>query len=264
MDFGLSASSSRSAKLFGETLDVSVAEYGNGRPFLLLHGGAGPGSLLSLAGGLSKNARAVVPTHPGFDGRPRPEWFSSIEHLVLAYLGLLDSLDLRRVIVVGNSVGGWIAAEMAMRNSPRISGMVLLNSVGVEPRPTDNPIVDPSSLPPQETLKLSFYNPAKFAAAPQNPDAAKIRAENMRTLRVYGSEHFSYDPKLRSRLATTSCPTLVLWGESDRIADKEYGRGFANSIPGAHFELIPEAGHLPQIERPDEVLRLINEFVSSL
>jgi len=260
----MSVRSNNSVKLIGETLDVSIAEYGNGRPYLLLHGGAGPGSFTPLAIGFSKDSKAVVPTHPGFNGQPRPEWFSSIEHLTLAYLELLDTLDLRRVMVVGNSVGGWIAAEMAVRNSPRISGLILLNSVGIEPRPTDKQIVDPSSMPPQETLKLSFYNPAKFAASPPTPDAAKIRAENMRTLRIYGGEHFSYDPSLRSRLATISCPTLVLWGESDHIAEKEYGRGFAESIPGAQFETIPEAGHMPQIERPEEVLRSINGFVARI
>jgi pimeloyl-ACP methyl ester carboxylesterase len=257
----MSDASKKSVKLFGETLDVSIADYGNGRPYLILHGGAGPGSVASLAVGLSKDSRAIVPTHPGFNGQPRPEWFSTIEHLTLAYLELLDSLDLRRVVIIGNSVGGWIAAEMALRNSPRISGMIILNGVGVEPRPTDKQIVDPATLPPQETLKLSFHDPARFALAPSGPDAAKIRAENQRTLRIYGGDHLVYDPTLRARLVTMPCPVLVLWGESDRIADKDYGRGYADSIRGARFQTIPEAGHFPQIEQPDKVLRFIKEFV---
>jgi pimeloyl-ACP methyl ester carboxylesterase len=256
----MSDTSKKSVKLFGGTLNVSIADYGNGHPYLILHGGAGPASVGSLAVGLSKNARTIVPTHPGFNGQPRPEWFSTIEHLTLAYLELLDTLDLRRVVLIGNSVGGWIATEMALRDSPRISSLIILNGVGVEPRPTDNQIVDPATLPPQEVLKLSFHDPAKFAMAPSGPDAVKIRTENQRTLRIYGGEHFVYDRTLRTRLVRMSCPALVLWGESDRIADKDYGRGYADSIPGARFETIPEAGHLPQLEQPDKVLHLIKEF----
>jgi pimeloyl-ACP methyl ester carboxylesterase len=116
----------------------------------------------------------------------------------------------------------------------------------------------------QETLKLSFFNPAKFALAPSGPDAIKIRAENQRTLKTYSGSVLNGDPTLRSRLASTSCPALVIWGESDGIVDMEYGRRFADSIPGARFETIPEAGHFPQIEQLDKVLRIINEFVSEL
>jgi len=260
----MSETPKKSAKLFAETIEVSIADSGKGRTYLLLHGGAGPASLFSLAGGLSKGARAIVPTHPGFNGQPRPEWFSTIEDLTLAYLALLDQMDLKDVIVVGNSLGGWIAAEMGLRNSTRISGIILLDAVGVDTGSPDKKIVDPATLPLQETLKLSFYNPAKFAVAPSGPDAIKIRAENQRTLRVYSGNALMGDPTLRSRLASTSCPALVIWGENDGIVDVEYGRRFADSIPGARFETVPEAGHFPHIEQLDKVLRLINEFVLGL
>ncbi len=68
------------------------------------------------------------------------------------------------------------------------------------------------------------------------------------------------DPTLRTRLAAMSSPTLVVWGESDRIANKDYGRGYAESIPGSRFETIPEAGYLPQIEQSEKVLHVIKEF----
>jgi pimeloyl-ACP methyl ester carboxylesterase len=208
----MSASSRKSVKLFAATLEVSYVEYGTGRPYLLLHGGAGSATLASLANGLSKDARAIVPTHPGFNGEPRPEWFVSIEHITLGYLDLVDRLDLRDVVVVGNSAGGWIAAEMALRNSPRISKIVLLDAVGIDTGSLDKKIVDPTGLPLEETLKLSFHDPARFAFAPPNPDAAKIRVNNQRTLRIY-SGPLMHDPTLRTRLADISCPVLVLWGD---------------------------------------------------
>src|SRR5215472_1042547 len=88
----------------------------NGRPILILHGGGGPQTVASIAAGLDK-AHTLVPTHPGFAGEPRPEWFDSIDDLAIAYLDLLDRLDLGDVLVIGSSMGGWIASEMALRDT---------------------------------------------------------------------------------------------------------------------------------------------------
>jgi pimeloyl-ACP methyl ester carboxylesterase len=251
-------------ELFSETLRLSFTDQGEGRPFLLLHGGAGPASMSGLGGVLSKNARALIPTHPGFNGQPRPDSFARIDDLVLAYLALIERLDLKNVVVVGNSVGGWIAAELALRKSPRIVGIVLLNAVGIDTGDTGSSIVDPMKLEPAERAAMSFHAPDRFAIVPSGPEAAAAMANNQRTLRVYAGEPFMHEPTLRSRLAQISVPALIAWGESDRIVDVNYGRLYASSIPGARFELISEAAHFPQIERLDEVVRLIGDFTSGL
>jgi pimeloyl-ACP methyl ester carboxylesterase len=248
--------------LFSETLRLAFADQGEGRAFLLLHGGAGPGSMMGLAGALAAKARVVVPTYPGFDGEPRPDRFARIDDLVLAHLALIERLGLERVVVAGNSVGGWIAAEMALRGSPRVAGVVLINAVGIEPGSPEHSIVDPAKIPVPELLKLSFHDPARFAVAPSSPEAAAVRVQNQRTLRVYAPDLF--DPTLRGRLAATSTPALVVWGKSDRVVDVDYGRLFAESIPGSRFEVVPEAGHLPQIERLQDTARLIGDFAASL
>jgi pimeloyl-ACP methyl ester carboxylesterase len=253
----------RQVRLFSETLRLSITEQGEGRPFLLLHGGAGPGAMMGLAGALAKNARVVVTTYPGFDGEPRPDRFARIEDLVLAHLALIERLDLKNVVVAGNSVGGWIAAEMALRKSPRIAGIVLINAVGIDTGSPERAIVDPMKVPVPELLKMSFHDPAKFAVAPASPEAAAIRAQNQRTLRVYSGEGL-HDPGLRARLAEVSTPSLVVWGESDRIVDVDYGRLLAKSIPGSRFELVREAGHMPQIERLEETSRLVADFAAGL
>jgi len=245
--------------LFSETLSVATTDQGEGRAFLILHSGAGPASVSGLADALSKDGRVVVPVHPGFNGEPRPDWFTRIDDLVLAYLALIDRLKLEDVILIGNSVGGWIAAEMALRHSKRIAGIVLLNAVGIDTGSLEKKIVDPMALEPSQRSAFSFHNPQRFAFVPSGPQLAAM-AENQRTLRVYAGEPFMHDPALRSRLARIEVPTLVVWGESDRIVDVEYGRRWAGSIPGARFELVSEAGHFPQIERLDEVLRLIGSF----
>jgi pimeloyl-ACP methyl ester carboxylesterase len=246
--------------LFAGALSVSLTDRGEGRGFLVLHGGAGPASAFGLAEALSKSGRVVAPTHPGFAGEPRPDWFSSIDDLAIAYLALIDNLNLSDVIVVGNSVGGWIAAEMAVRRSPRIVGIVLLNAVGIDTGSPDKKIADPMAVPPADRAALSFHDPKRFAMMPTGPQLA-VMAENQRTLRVYAGDRM-IDPNLRARLAQISIPAMVLWGESDRIVDADYGRRWAESIPGARFELVGEAGHFPQIERLDEVLRLIGDFAT--
>jgi pimeloyl-ACP methyl ester carboxylesterase len=249
--------------LFAETLRLGFTDQGEGRPFLLLHGGAGPNSMRGLAAALAKTGRAILPTHPGFDGAPRPEKFSRIEDLVLAYLALIERRALSNVIVVGNSMGGHIAAEMALLSSPRIAGIVLLNAVGIDTGSPEKTIVDPTKIPPQERAAYAFHDPKKFAFAPPSPEALAVMAENQRVLRVYAGEKL-FDPTLHARLAKLATPTLVAWGQSDRIVDADYGRRFANAIPNARFELVSEAGHFPQMERLDETVRLIDDFTKSL
>src|SRR5437762_1558479 len=100
--------------------------------YLLLHGGAGPASFEALATLLEKDAAVLTPTHPGFGGTTRPPELHSVGGLARHYLELLDELDLDDVVVVGNSLGGWIAAEMAIAGSPRIAGVVLVDAVGAE------------------------------------------------------------------------------------------------------------------------------------
>jgi pimeloyl-ACP methyl ester carboxylesterase len=241
--------------LFAGTLPLTVEELGVGaKTYLLLHGGAGPGSMMGLAAMLSKTARVLVPTHPGFMGTPRPERFNRVEDLVLAYLAMLDAIDAKNVTVLGNSFGGWLAAELALRSPARVHDIVLLNAVGIDPGPEGKPIVDPTKVPPPELIKLSFHDPSR--APKPSPEIARHFPENQRTLRIYAGETLG-DPSLHARLAGVKVPARVMWGESDRICDPGYGRRFAAAIPGATYQPIADAGHLPQIERPEEVARLL-------
>ncbi len=249
---------------FADGLTVRFDERGNsGRSILILHGGAGPQTVASIAARLSE-AHVLMPTHPGFAGEPRPEWFDSIDDLAFAYLELLERLNLRDVLVIGSSVGGWIASTMALRDiEHRISGLVLVNAIGIQV--DGHPIPDVSKLAPDELTALSFHNPAAFRVDPSTitPEQIAGRKANTETLYVYDSERLGGDPKLQRRLRHVKIPVLVAWGESDRVADLEYGRVYAQSFPNARFEVIPEAGHLPQFEQPERLLALVQEFADS-
>ena len=243
--------------LFGGTLPVAWRDMGEGLPVLLLHGGAGPGSMMDLASGLAElGHRAVVPTYPAFDGRPRPDWFHRIDDLALMVLVLIEHLELMCVTVVGNSVGGWLAIETGLRASPRVSRLILLNAVGLDPTPEGGGIVDPATLGAQELPFYAFHDPSR-AFRPADAEAAATMAANQQALRVYAGVPFMHDPTLRARLPHLSLPTLVLWGESDRIVTPTYGQQFGALIPSARFKIIEEAGHFPQIEQRARVLATI-------
>jgi pimeloyl-ACP methyl ester carboxylesterase len=245
--------------LLAETLPLSVDDAGEGRPFLLLHGGAGPGSMAGLAGALAVSCRSILPTHPGFSAQPRPDWFHSVDDLVITYLSLIDQLGLQDLVVVGNSFGGWLAAELALRGSRRISAIVLINAVGIEPNEETGEIADPAKLGPK-VAEYAFHDPGRFALTAATPEMAATMAANQKTLRVYNSEYFMYDPGLRSRLPHIAIPTLFIWGESDRICTTAYGRQFSDLVPSSRFEQVPKAGHFPQIEQLNGVTDLIRAF----
>ncbi|KAA0940212.1 alpha/beta fold hydrolase, partial [Streptomyces apricus] len=142
-------SSTHTLELGPHALDVTVDVQGQeGRPFLLLHGGGGPQTVTPFAALLAEQrpARVLTPFHPGFGGTPRPEWLADVPALARVYARLLDALDLRDVTVVGNSIGGWIAAELALLGSERVGGVVLVNAVGL--RVPGHPVADTFPLTP--------------------------------------------------------------------------------------------------------------------
>jgi pimeloyl-ACP methyl ester carboxylesterase len=251
-------------------LPVTIAEHGDpeagkGTGVLLLHGGAGPFSILGLAAALSQdNGYVIIPTHPGFDGTPRPGWCDTVADLACAYLDLIDTLNLTDVRVIGSSVGGWIAAEMAVRDNHKVLGTVtLVNAAGIKAEPGQE-VTDVAGLSPAEIGKLSFYDPRfrpDLAAMTDQQRAAL--AENQRTLAVYAGNPYMHDPKLRGRLHRVDVPVLVVWGEQDGVIPLEYGRTFAASFPRARFVPIPQAGHFPFIENPGAFFEALGEFAGT-
>ena len=238
---------------------TSFEDLGSGRPFLLLHGGGGPMTVAGFARLLAEHGRVITPVHPGYNGTDRPEGLVTMRGLAGLYLELLEELDLRDVTVVGNSMGGWIGAEMAAQGTERISGLVLVNSVGLEVE--GESVADIFPLSPAELAKLSFHDPAKFTLDPASlPEPQRVAmAANRAALVVYGAAGMT-DPTLRDRLSSITVPTAVLWGESDEVVTPAYGRAFAEAIPGASFRLLPSTGHVPQVETPELLLSAVVEF----
>ena len=208
----------------------------------------------------TRQARVISPTHPGFSGTPRPEALGSIGGLALVYAAFISKLGIAGVTVIGNSIGGTIAAELALAARTHISSLVLVDAVGIEV--PDHPVADVFSLSLDELSRLSYHDPARFRIDPSKftPEQKAGRAANMAALRLYGDS--ITDVALRERLSAIARPTLVVWGESDRVADPEYGRAYARAIPGATFRILNGAGHVPQIETPELLVETFWPFIT--
>lgn len=243
------------------------AERGPGRPVLLLHGGAGPQSVGGFADLLAAatGARVLVPTHPGFGGTERPAALDSARGLAATYAALIEHLDLRELSVVGNSIGGWVAAELAalVGSDPtgaaqaRWRDLALVGAVGLDV-PGHRP-ADFFALSLDEVADLSYFEPDRFRLDPATMPPALLAAlpGNRAALAVYGGATMT-DPTLADRLGRVQVPTLVVSGEADRIVDAEVARQYAVRIPGARFALMPRTGHLPQLETPAALLELLD------
>jgi len=243
-------------------LTIELGEAGSGAAALVLHGGGGPATVESISTHLAATHRTLTPTHPGWNGTPRPAWLTRIEALAAAYLRLLGELDLAEVLVVGSSVGGWIALEMALQDGgERVGRLVLIDSVGVAI--PGQPIRDFFALDPRGVADYSFHDGNRFYIDPSSLPAEQLalRRENMATLRLLAGDPYMHDPAMFERLGEIAIPTLVVWGESDRIVTPDYGRALAAAIPDGRFEMILRAGHLPQIEQPEATFQAIDGFL---
>jgi len=220
---------------------ITFAQHDPRPTYLLLHGGGGPRTVAAFGALLSerKAARVLVPTHPGFAGTERPPALDSVAALARTYLAWLDELAVHDVTVIGNSVGGWIAAEMALAG--RLGRVVLVDAAGL------TPATDISTFSPHELAAHSFHDPVKFAPQPggPKPDLAALVAYTGPTM---------FDPTLLPRVRHLDLPVHVVWGASDRIVTPDAGRAIAAAIPGATFALLPNSGHLPQVETPEALL----------
>jgi pimeloyl-ACP methyl ester carboxylesterase len=247
----------------GPAADVplTVTDEGDGAPVLLLHGGAGPDSVAGLASSLAAHyqVRALTPVHPGFSQTERPAHLASAADLAGLYGRLLDHLGLTDVTVIGSSVGGWIAAELALAAPARAARLILLDAVGLDS--AEHPATDFFSLTPAQVAELSWADPAGHVIDPAALSQAQqlVMAGNRAALLAYGGQSMA-DPSLAARLSGVAAAALVVWGEADRIVTPAYGKEYAAAIPGSVFRTIPGAGHLPQLETPQALLAVLTEF----
>ncbi len=249
----LQPAQSATGSLVVEGARIDMVERGSGRPLLFLHPENGIEPASAVIDELAKAAHVFAPTHPGFGRSELSAGMRTVDDLSYFYLDLLDQLDLRDLTVVGVSLGAWIAAEIAVKSTARMSRLVMANAVGVKvgDRETRD-IVDIFALTDKEYLELTYCDPSvgqrDYKALPDAEVLAAARAREA-TARFAWSPYF-HDPRLKSRLHRIGIPTLFLWGSHDRMLSEAYGRAYCAMIPRARFETIDHAGHFPHQEQP--------------
>ena len=245
-------------------IEVELFEAGQGSALLWLHGGNGFDPAHAFVAPFSQRRRLIVPSHPGFGRTALPDWLDSVDDIAHLYLELLDRFGLARIDIVGCSVGGWIAAEMATKVPERIGRLVLVGPVGVKTGPPDKlDIPDIWALPQEELDRLLHHDPQRM-----RPDPAKLSDEqlgimlrNRESLALLTWEPWMHNPKLKHRLHRVKSPALFVRGASDGLVSSQYLEAYARLLPSARTVTIPAAGHAPHLEQPEAFAKAVLAFL---
>lgn len=233
---------------------------GQGPPVLFLHGAGG---LLwnPLLEKLSSNFDVIAPEHPGFGGSEMPASIATVGDLALFYLDVLKTLDLTSVHLVGHSLGGWTAADLAIRNTTRLSTLTLLAPAGVQGTTPFGAIFEWS---PQEVARRSYADPAlaeRRASDAAAIDPARARSNRAAAARL-AADPLLHDPQLRHWLHRIDIPTLLAWGEEDQIVPFACAAPYHAAIPRSRLLSIAHAGHALTFEGADEIAAAVESMVS--
>jgi pimeloyl-ACP methyl ester carboxylesterase len=243
---------------------IQLLSGGSGEPLLYLHSAGGELVWLPFFEQLSRSFTVYLPAHPGFSKSEGLEKIDTMEDLVFHYIDVMDALGLIQPYVVGLSLGGWLAAELATRYPNRIRKLVLIDAVGL--RVPGAPIADIFAATPAETRHLIFHDPQSDLARLFVPDVPSpellentLKAREA-TARV-GWNPLLCNPKLRERLYRITVPTLVIWGESDRLVPVAHGKAYQDGIAGAKLVVLEQCGHVPPFEKPEETAKIVTAFL---
>jgi len=246
------------------SVDLELHEEGEGSPVLFFHSGRGFRSDERFVAMLTKKYRLIAPSHPGFGASSLPDWLDSIDDIAHIHLELMDRLDLARAKIIGCSIGGWIAAELATKSPERVEKLVLVGPEGVKVGgPLKLDIPDIYAMPPEQFTKLTFHDPTKAQRdlSKLSQDELTVIARNNETLALLVWEPYMHNPKLKHRLHRLDMPVLFMRGESDGLVSADYLASYAKLVPNAQIATIAAAGHSPQIEQPEAfVARVVSFF----
>ncbi|MDE0172654.1 MAG: alpha/beta hydrolase [Defluviicoccus sp.] len=231
---------------------IEVLRGGSGPGLLFLHGAGGASDWAPYMDRLAERFEIAVPSHPGFGRSDTPGWLDSMSDLAYFYLDAFEALGLDGVHVVGNSLGGWLACEIAVRSTGRMRSLTLVGAAGI---PVDGvPMGDIFLWSPEDRVRNVYHDrslaEARLARNPSEEEADIALKNYFTTSRLAWSPRFC-NPDLPKWLHRIRIPTMILWGAEDRVFPPAYGEAYAASIPGSHLRIVPECGHLPHQEKTE-------------
>ncbi|HYL31744.1 MAG TPA: alpha/beta hydrolase [Stellaceae bacterium] len=242
---------------------IHVIRGGNGAPLVYLHGAGGGGLWLPWMEDLAQKFNVIVPEHPGFGRSDMPEWLDGIHDVALFYLEFLAAENLTDVHLMGGSLGGWIAAEMAMLDASRLKTLTLIGPAGIHVSGVRKP--DPFMWSAEELARRLFHDRAMADEAAKravDPAGDDVRMKNIYTVARLAWHPRFYDPLLMKWLKRVTLPTLIVWGRDDQVLPVALAQGFAERLPQAEIEIVPDCGHLPQLEKKEFFVERVTRFIA--
>lgn len=239
---------------------VRVLRGGSGTPLIFLHGASGHVGWLPFLDRLSERFDVIAPEHPGFGASDDPTWLDRPSDLAYFYLDLFETLKLNHIHLMGTSLGGWIAAELAVRNTSRLASLTLVCAVGI--KPDGDPIDDLFRISAEENARRFYFDSEharrriELLATADPRTAARNRGAVVRL----AYPNFS-NPDLAKWLHRINISTLLIWGANDGLVPVRFGDTYRRLIPNSNLVVIPEAGHAPFEEQPERFLAAFTDFV---
>jgi pimeloyl-ACP methyl ester carboxylesterase len=260
--------SPRSQEVTVTNAKVRLFRRGAGQPLVFLHGAGGHTGWMEFLEELSTRFEVLAPEHPGFGQSDDPPWLDDIADLAYFYLDFLTTLGLDRVHLMGTSLGGWIAAELAVRNTARLASLTLVGAVGITAG--GKPIPDIFRMPDAENLQRFYADPDRaarrlrdLAGAYADPANMSIVAKNRATVMRLAYRPRFHNPGLVKWLHRIDVPTLLVWGAKDGLVPPRFGEAYRALIPGSRLVVLPNAGHAPFDEQKDAFVATFSNFIGS-
>lgn len=244
--------------------NLGLRRGGTGAPLLFLHGAQGLNGHEPGLEALAANFDVIAPDHPGFGRSETSEAVDDMGDLALFYLDLLDALQLRQVHLVGQCLGGWLALEIAIRNTSQIKSLVLANSAGI--RLKGVPRADMFACSEDELLRLLFAGDAGaewLRAWRASAEMEDIYDRNRAAAARYSWAPRLCNPKLDRWLHRIDVPTQILWGEKNRLMPPAYASALEDLIPGATAATLPDCAHMLHYEQPQAFAGEVTHFIGS-
>ena len=246
---------------------VRVLRAGEGPTLLYLHGSGDSGAWLPVLEQLSSSFSVIRPDHPGFNQSGESEGLDSIHELAFFYLDLLAALGIDRCSVVGSSLGGWLAADLATIEPERFEKLVLVGAAGL--RVEGVAVPDTFTMGADALADLLFFGSDARAQAREqavgletDPAAMTTYLRNRMATAHLGWNPYFHDPQLPRRLHRIAAPTLLVWGGEDRVFPPAHAARWGELVPDSRVEIVDGVGHLPHIEEPQQFLDLVVPFLS--
>ena len=247
---------------------VALRRGGSGPPLLVIHGELGVPGWLDGFARLAAQREVIVPSLPGYGGSERPDWIMGVHDLAAWVTWFARDLALPAPIdVIGCSLGGWVAAEIATVAPQFIGRMVLVGAMGL--KPDRGEIFDYFLEGGPTGLRRAFHRPEESAefrrwwGRPLSPEEADLVEQHRETTCRIAWKPYMHSLTLRHLLPGVRTPTLVVWGREDAIAPLDCGEIYARTIPTARLVTLADCGHMPEMERPAEFADLVQSFLGA-